>query len=90
MAFTNSVFVCNPLLYNSCAEVRQFCKLDETEDNLVRQAMSQLDLSVRGCHRVLKLAGTITDLAGSDDIQTAHLAETLHTVPVSFGSTVRR
>ena len=29
-------------------EVRQFCKLDEAGDNLVRQAMSQLDLSAWG------------------------------------------
>jgi rhamnose transport system substrate-binding protein len=76
MAFTNCVFVCNPLFYNSCAEVRLFSKLDETGDSLVRQAMSQLDLSVRGCHRVLKLARTITDLAGPDGGQIAILSAT--------------
>jgi magnesium chelatase family protein len=59
------------------AEVRQFCKLDEAGDNLVRQAMSQLNLSARGYHRVLKLARTIADLAGNDDIQSVHLAEAL-------------
>ena len=59
------------------AEVRQFCKLDEAGDSLVRQAMSQLDLSARGYHRVLKLVRTIADLAGSEDIQSVHLAEAL-------------
>jgi magnesium chelatase family protein len=59
------------------AEVRQFCKLDETGENLDRAAMSQMNLSARGYHRVLKLARTIADLAGSDSIQTPHVAEAL-------------
>ncbi len=63
------------------AEVRKFCKLDEAGDNLVRQAMSQLNLSARGYHRVLKLARTIADLAGSDEIQSVHLAEALQYRP---------
>ena len=63
------------------AEVRQFCKLDEAGDSLVRQAMSQLNLSARGYHRVLKLALTIADLAGCDAIQSVHLAEALQYRP---------
>ena len=59
------------------AEVRKFCKLDEAGDSLVRAAMSQLNLSARGYHRVLKLARTIADIAGSDEIQSVHLAEAL-------------
>jgi magnesium chelatase family protein len=59
------------------AEVRQFCELDETCRTLIRSAMNQLQLSARAYHRILKLARTIADLAGSEAIQPAHLAEAL-------------
>jgi magnesium chelatase family protein len=63
------------------AEVRKFCKLDETSESLMRSAMSQLNLSARAYHRILKLARTIADLGGSDTIQQAHLAEALQYRP---------
>jgi magnesium chelatase family protein len=59
------------------AEVRKYCVLDETGQSLMRTAMNQLQLSARGYHRVLKLGRTIADLAGSDTIQSVHLAEAL-------------
>ena len=40
--------------------------------------MSQLSLSAGAYHRILKLARTIADLAGSEEIQSMHLAEALH------------
>jgi magnesium chelatase family protein len=63
------------------AEIRQFCKLDEAGESLIRAAMGQMNLSARGYHRVLKLARTIADLAGSEQIQTIHLAEALQYRP---------
>jgi len=77
--FDGTDIVCNSDM--RVAEVRKFCKLDEAGDNLVRAAMSQLNLSARGYHRVLKLARTIADLAGSETIQSAHLAEALQYRP---------
>lgn len=59
------------------ADIRTFCKLDETSESLMRSAMSQLNLSARAYHRVLKLARTIADLGGSENIQPSHLAEAL-------------
>jgi magnesium chelatase family protein len=63
------------------AEVRQFCKLDEAGEGLLRAAMAQMNLSARGYHRVLKLARTIADLTGCEQIQAAHLAEALQYRP---------
>jgi magnesium chelatase family protein len=63
------------------AEVRQFCALDDTSRALMRSAMSQLQLSARAYHRVLKLARTIADLAGVEEIGPSHLAEALQYRP---------
>src|SRR5260221_8723911 len=62
-------------------EIRQFCKLQNEGESLMRAAMSQLNLSARAYHRILKLARTIADLAGSEEIQSAHLAEALQYRP---------
>jgi len=59
------------------AEIWQFCKLQDEGQSLMRAAMTQLNLSARAYHRILKLARTIADLAGSEEIQSPHLAEAL-------------
>ena len=77
--FSGTNIICNADM--RVAEVRKFCKLDETGDSLVRAAMSQMNLSARAYHRILKLARTIADLAGSEQILTPHLAEALQYRP---------
>jgi magnesium chelatase family protein len=62
-------------------EIRQFCKLPEDGQSLMRSAMSQLNLSARAYHRILKLARTIADLAGCEEIGSVHLAEALQYRP---------
>jgi len=63
------------------AEIRQFCKLQDEGQSLMRAAMTQMNLSARAYHRILKLAPTISDLAGSDEIQSVHLADALQYRP---------
>ena len=74
-----SQVVCNADM--RVAEIREFCKLKDDVQSLMRSAMSQLQLSARAYHRVLKLSRTIADLAGSEEIQSVHLAEALQYRP---------
>jgi magnesium chelatase family protein len=62
-------------------DIRQSCKLPEEGQRLMRAAMTQLNLSARAYHRILKLARTIADLVGCEEIQSVHLAEALQYRP---------
>jgi magnesium chelatase family protein len=55
--------------------VRQHCRLDETGTALLRTVMQTLKLSARAYDRILKVARSIADLAGSDSIKAEHVAE---------------
>ena len=82
--FTNSDSPSTYVLCNAdmrVGEIRQFCKLQPEGQSLMRAAMSQLNLSARAYHRILKLSRTIADLAGSEEIQPPHLAEALQYRP---------
>ncbi|MCI0552234.1 MAG: magnesium chelatase, partial [Anaerolineae bacterium] len=74
-----SDIVCNADM--RVGEIRQFCKLQDEGQSLMRAAMSQMQLSARAYHRILKLARTIADLAGCEEIQSVHLAEALQYRP---------
>jgi magnesium chelatase family protein len=73
--FAGSDLLCNVGMRP--AEIREHCRLDETGKTLMRTAMNRMQLSARACHRVLKLARTIADLAREESIGPVHLAETL-------------
>jgi len=65
----------NYLLSNK--ELEQYCNLDEANYQLLEQAITRLGLSARAYHRILKVARTIADLAGVDQIETVHLSEAI-------------
>jgi magnesium chelatase family protein len=61
----------------SSSEVDARCSPDAAGSKLLQQASAQLDLSARAWHRILKVARTIADLAASDEIGAAHVAEAI-------------
>ncbi|MFM7295508.1 MAG: YifB family Mg chelatase-like AAA ATPase [Burkholderiales bacterium] len=58
-------------------DIDQFCAPSETGEALLKNAISRMGLSARAYHRVLKVARTIADLAASDTIESAHIAEAI-------------
>lgn len=58
-------------------DVKKVCQIDEETTALLHQAISTMNLSGRGFHRILKVARTIADLDGCSNIQLDHVAEAL-------------
>src|SRR5690606_24886652 len=58
-------------------ELRHVCRLDAQGEVLLRSAFRRLGLSARAWHRILRMARTVADLAGSDAIRAQHVAESI-------------
>ncbi len=58
-------------------QLKKYCRIDAAGRDLLERAMTRLGLSARAYGRILRVARTIADLAGSDDIMTMHLAEAI-------------
>jgi magnesium chelatase family protein len=58
-------------------EIDLYCQIDAQGETLLKQAISRLNLSARAYHRILKLARTIADLAGENEVKSAHIAEAI-------------
>ncbi len=57
--------------------IRRFCQLNNAGETLLEQVTDRLGLSARSFTRILKLARTIADLAGAEQIDTSHLSEAI-------------
>ena len=57
--------------------IDKFCRLGANENMLLRNAFEKLGFSARAHSRILKVARTIADLEGSEEINTTHLAEAI-------------
>jgi magnesium chelatase family protein len=61
----------------SAKDIKAFVPLDSDSEGLLRMALSELNLSARAYDRILKVARTIADLAGSEKVDTTHLSEAI-------------
>lgn len=59
------------------ALIREHCQLDEKCLTLLQKAMTKLDLSARAYDRILKVARTIADYEGCENISSTHIAEAI-------------
>ncbi len=62
-------------------EIRRYCILSENGKEFLKQATKQFNFSGRSLHRVMKVARTIADLSGAEDIDLSHLAEAVQYRP---------
>ena len=59
------------------AQVKKYCALDKVGEELLKNAFTKLNLTARASTRVLKVARTIADLDGSEDVLSKHVAEAI-------------
>ena len=57
--------------------LNEYCKIDKASHNLLKTAMSRLNLSARAYDRILKVSRTIADLGLSNEIKSEHIAEAI-------------
>jgi len=66
---------CNAQL--SSKDVRKYCDIDSSCDELLKTAISKFGLSARAYDRILKVSRTIADIEDSPNIQPFHISEAI-------------
>lgn len=67
-------------------EMRKYCQLDEDCAQLMKQAFDAMNLTARSYDRILKVARTVADLEGSENITPEHIAEAIQYRTVNLGN----
>ena len=73
--FAGRTLFCNAQM--TSRDIRKFCQPDANGEKLLESAMARLGLSARAYRRILKVARTIADLAGDEQVGGAHVAEAI-------------
>jgi magnesium chelatase family protein len=73
--FEGTKIYCNAQMTNR--HIKKFCQIDESSQRLLELAIDKFGLSARAYTRILKVARTIADLDGRENIQPAHLSEAI-------------
>lgn len=82
--FGNDGKMCNARM--GPEEMRKFCALDEESASLMKQAFDAMGLTARSYDRILKVARTVADLDGSEEIRPRHIAEAIQYRAVNLGN----
>ena len=67
-------------------EMRKFCQLDDECAGLMKDAFEPMGLTARSYDRILKVARTVADMDGSEEIQPQHIAEAIQYRAVNLGN----
>ena len=73
--FKGMKIYCNAQMTNR--HIKKFCQIDEASQKLLETAIDKFGLSARAYTRILKVARTIADLGGQENILSAHLSEAI-------------
>ena len=66
---------CNSQMRNR--EVKSFCVISDSIRDLLQAAVNKLGFSARAFHRILKVARTIADLSGAEELSAEHVSEAI-------------
>ena len=67
-------------------DMRKYCSLNEECAELMKNAFEFMGLTARSYDRILRVARTVADLEGSEEIQTHHIAEAIQYRAVNLGN----
>jgi magnesium chelatase family protein len=73
--FEGKKIYCNAQMTSK--HLKKYCPINETSKKLLEMAIDKLGLSARAYTRILKVARTIADLEGEEDISTPHISEAI-------------